>query len=115
IGEGVAVVAETFADAKRGFAGLAVGGDDATPERPTSATLPAGTRRLVESTERAVVAADVGDVGDRLTRATHAVDAIYELPYLAHATMEPNNAVCWMRDDGVLEVWASTESPRYTQ
>jgi isoquinoline 1-oxidoreductase beta subunit len=29
--------------------------------------------------------------------------------------MEPNNAVCRMRDDGVLEVWASTESPEFTR
>jgi isoquinoline 1-oxidoreductase subunit beta len=43
------------------------------------------------------------------------VDAVYELPYLAHAPMEPNNAVCRMGDDGVLEVWAGTESPEYTR
>ena len=43
------------------------------------------------------------------------VDAIFELPYLAHAPMEPNNAVCRMGDDGVLEVWAGTEGPVYTQ
>jgi isoquinoline 1-oxidoreductase beta subunit len=29
--------------------------------------------------------------------------------------MEPNNAACWMRRDGVVEVWASTESPEYTR
>jgi isoquinoline 1-oxidoreductase beta subunit len=39
----------------------------------------------------------------------------YTLPYLAHAAMEPNNAACRMRDDGTLEVWASTESPEYTR
>jgi isoquinoline 1-oxidoreductase subunit beta len=43
------------------------------------------------------------------------VDAVYELPYLAHAPMEPNNAVCAMGDDGILEVWAGTEGPDYTQ
>src|SRR4029077_17118477 len=26
-----------------------------------------------------------------------------------------HNAVCWMRDDGVLEVWSSTESPEYAR
>src|SRR5438309_9340909 len=29
--------------------------------------------------------------------------------------MEPNNAACRMREDGTLEVWASTESPEYTR
>jgi isoquinoline 1-oxidoreductase subunit beta len=42
------------------------------------------------------------------------VDAVYEVPYLAHAPMEPFNAVCRMRDDGTLDVWAPTESPEYT-
>ena len=39
----------------------------------------------------------------------------YELPYLAHAPMEPNNAACVMSDDGFLEVWAGTEGPEYTR
>src|SRR5207302_142525 len=50
-----------------------------------------------------------------LADAPTVVDAMYALPYLAHATMEPNNAACRMREDGVLEVWASTESPEYTR
>ena len=58
---------------------------------------------------------DDGDVDDRLAAAAHTIDALYELPYLAHAPMEPNNAVCRRRDDGVIEVWASTESPEYTR
>jgi isoquinoline 1-oxidoreductase beta subunit len=29
--------------------------------------------------------------------------------------MEPNNAACQMREDGVLEVWVSTESPEYAR
>jgi isoquinoline 1-oxidoreductase beta subunit len=29
--------------------------------------------------------------------------------------MEPNNAACRMGDDGILEVWAGTESPEYTR
>ena len=115
IQEGVAVVGETFADVKRGLDALVVVWDDENAERRSSEQLLDEHRRLVESNERAVVAADAGDVADGLARAKHAIDAVYELPYLAHATMEPNNAVCWMRNDGVLEVWASTESPRYTQ
>jgi isoquinoline 1-oxidoreductase subunit beta len=43
------------------------------------------------------------------------VDATYELPYLAHVPMEPNNAACRMGDDGILEVWAGTEGPTYVR
>jgi isoquinoline 1-oxidoreductase subunit beta len=115
IQEGVAVVAETFADAQRALRSLAVVWDDENAERRSTEQLLDEHRRLVESNERAVVAADVGDVADGFARAKHAIDSMYELPYVAHAAMEPNNAVCRMRDDGVLEVWAGTESPRYTQ
>ena len=55
------------------------------------------------------------DDGFLQLKATHNIDAIYELPYLAQAPMEPNNAICRMNEDGVLEVWAGTESPVYTQ
>jgi isoquinoline 1-oxidoreductase beta subunit len=38
------------------------------------------------------------------------IEARYEVPYLAHATMEPMNATAHVRDDGV-EIWAPTQSP----
>jgi isoquinoline 1-oxidoreductase subunit beta len=62
-----------------------------------------------------VVARADGNVDEAFSRAAHTVDAYYELPYLAHAPMEPNNAVCRMGEDRILEVWAGTESPVYTQ
>ena len=111
IAEGIAVVGETFDDAHRGLQALDVEWDDTHAERRSSDELLAEHRRLIESGERAVVVRDEGDVEDRLATAAHAIDALYELPYLAHAPMEPNDAVCRMGDDGVLEVWASTESP----
>ncbi len=115
IRDGVAVVAETFADAQRGVRALTVVFDDEQAERRSSEELFDEHRRLVESNERALLAAEIGDVDAAISDAKHSIDATYELPYLAHAPMEPNNAVCRMRDDGILEVWASTESPIYTQ
>jgi isoquinoline 1-oxidoreductase beta subunit len=115
IEEGVAVVGETFDDAQRGLRALAVDWDEQNAERRSSEELLAEHRRLVESGEHAVVARQDGDAEAALAQAATVVDAIYELPYLAHAPMEPNNAVCRMGDDGVLEVWAGTESPEYTR
>ncbi|HUJ62064.1 MAG TPA: molybdopterin cofactor-binding domain-containing protein [Kofleriaceae bacterium] len=43
-------------------------------------------------------------------RVAHTHEAIYRLPYLAHATMEPQNATAWLHD-GRCEVWAPTQSP----
>jgi isoquinoline 1-oxidoreductase subunit beta len=115
IEDGVAVVAETVADGQRGLRALTVEWDDSDAERRSSAELLAEHVRLLESGERAVVARDDGSTEAALADAPTVVEATYALPYVAHATMEPNNAACRMRDDGVLEVWASTESPEYTR
>lgn len=115
IEEGVAVVGETFDDAQRGLRALRVDWDEQNAERRSSEELLAEHRRLVESGEQAMVAREDGDVAAALAGAAYVVDAIYELPYLAHAPMEPNNAACAMGDDGILEVWAGTEGPVYTQ
>ena len=115
IDDGVAVVGETFDDAQRGLRALAVDWDEQNAERRSSEQLLAEHRRLAESGEQAVLARQDGDVEDALAGAAHVVDVIYELPYLAHAPMEPNNAVCRMGDDGILEVWAGTEGPPYTR
>ena len=115
IDEGVAVVAETLADAQRGLRALVVEWDDAHAERRSTAELLAEHLRLVESGENAVTARDDGDVETALAAAASTVDATYALPYLAHAPMEPNNAACRMREDGVLEVWVGTEAPEYVK
>jgi isoquinoline 1-oxidoreductase beta subunit len=115
IEEGVAVVGETFADAQRGLRALSVEWDDAAAERRSSDELMAEHLRLLESGEQAVPSRDDGDVDQALAQAEATIDATYTLPYLAHAAMEPNNAACRMRADGILEVWASTESPEYTR
>jgi isoquinoline 1-oxidoreductase subunit beta len=115
IEEGVAVVGQTVADAQRGMHALTVEWDDSAAELRSSEELLLEHVRLLESGEAAVIARDDGNAEKALEDATTVLDAIYALPYLAHATMEPNNAACRMREDGVLEVWASTESPEFTR
>jgi isoquinoline 1-oxidoreductase subunit beta len=115
IAEGVAVVAESVADAQRGLRALVVEWDDTNAERRSTAELLAEHVRLLESGERAVRSRDDGDVDRALADAASTIDATYVLPYLAHAPMEPNNAACRMREDGVLDVWAGTEGPEYVK
>jgi isoquinoline 1-oxidoreductase beta subunit len=115
IDAGVAVVGETVADAQGGLRALNVSWDDSGAERRSSSELLAAHLQLLESGENAVVSRDDGNVEEALASAQTTIDATYTLPYLAHATMEPDNAVCRMRDDGTLEVWAGTETPVYNQ
>jgi isoquinoline 1-oxidoreductase subunit beta len=115
IEEGIAVVGQTFDDVQRGLRALRVDWDEQNAERRSSEELLAEHRRIVESGEQSSVARQDGDAEGALARAAHVVDVIYELPYLAHAPMEPNNAVCRMGDDGILEVWVGTEGPTYAR
>jgi isoquinoline 1-oxidoreductase beta subunit len=114
IAEGIAVVGETLDDAHRGLNALAVTWDDTNAERRSTEQLLAEHHRLLESGTDAVTVVDKGGAEEALATAPYVVDATYELPYLAHAPMEPFNAVCRKREDGIVEVWAPTESPEYT-
>jgi isoquinoline 1-oxidoreductase subunit beta len=61
-----------------------------------------------------VEAAKHGDAAAALGSAVKRVQATYEAPYLAHATMEPMNCTADVRGDRV-EVWAPTQNPQGIQ
>ena len=44
--------------------------------------------------------------------AVKTIEAVYEFPFLAHATMEPMNCVAWLHD-GVLETWSGHQFPTF--
>jgi isoquinoline 1-oxidoreductase beta subunit len=50
-------------------------------------------------------------VGEKSSADGTALDAAYDIPYLAHATMEPMNCVADVRSDSC-EVWAPTQNPQ---
>ena len=56
---------------------------------------------------------DDGDAGTLPDDATE-ITADYQVPYLAHATLEPMNATAWITADG-LEVWSGTQAPLFAR
>ncbi|MGE0355878.1 MAG: molybdopterin cofactor-binding domain-containing protein [Burkholderiales bacterium] len=51
-----------------------------------------------------------GDAAGALATAAKVVEAEYSSPYLNHATMEPQVCTAWVKPDGFVEVWTSTQN-----
>jgi len=61
-----------------------------------------------QMTKTGVEARKEGDAASALSGAAQKIEAVYEVPYLAHATMEPINCTADVRADRV-DVWAPTQ------
>lgn len=64
--------------------------------------------------EPGAIARNDGDTASALKAAAHTLEAVYEVPYLAHACMEPMNCTARVHSDGC-EVWCGTQSPQAAQ
>jgi isoquinoline 1-oxidoreductase beta subunit len=89
---GVAVVADTYWNARRGLKALVPQFDSGTHSELTSESLRAEYLRHLESGPFAMPV-QTGDVDAALAGAARVVTFDYENPFLAHATMEPMNCV----------------------
>lgn len=98
IPRGVAVVADSFWSAQQGRKALEIEWDEGKAEQRGSKELWADFRELAK--KEGAVARDDGDALKALTEAK-VVEAEYEFPFLAHATMEPMGCVAELTDDGI--------------
>lgn len=103
---GVAVVAKSFWAAKQGRDALKVEWDDSNAEKRSSKALMDEYRRLAD--QPAVSARKEGDASQAIRNAARKVSASYEFPYLAHAPMEPLDAVVKLGSNGC-EIWAGDQ------
>ena len=101
----VAVVGDHFWAAKTGLEALTITWDDGANANVNSADIWDALRAA--SQKDGVVAKSVGDVERGLTQGDR-VDAEYELPFLAHATMEPQNCTVAVTPGGC-EIWTGTQ------
>jgi isoquinoline 1-oxidoreductase beta subunit len=105
--DAVAVVADHMGAAKKGLAALKVEWDEGA-----HAGLKTGD--IVGELEKATVSAgavaqNLGDADKALVDAVIRVDATYQVPFLAHATMEPMNCTVHVRKDSC-EVWVGSQA-----
>src|SRR5262249_4156569 len=85
---------------------LVVKWDEGAAKSETSAALSAEMHDLVMKEGKRI--RNDGDVDAALAAAAKKLEATYEMPYLAHATMEPMNATASGTKDGV-ELWLPTQ------
>jgi isoquinoline 1-oxidoreductase beta subunit len=104
----VAVVADTWWQAKSALDALPVTWDDG----PNAVVSSASIAKLLEeglSADEAFVGNRTGDAAAALEGAAQTVEAVYGYPYQNHATMEPMNATArWTTDR--CEVWCPTQN-----
>jgi isoquinoline 1-oxidoreductase beta subunit len=103
---GVAVIATGFWPAKLGRERLEIKWDDG----PNASLSTAGMREQYATLAKTpgTVARKVGDPANALAGAAKTITAEYEVPYLAHAMMEPLNCVVDLRSDRC-EIWTGTQ------
>ena len=101
----VAVVGDHMWAAKQGLDALVIDWDEGPNANISSHDIWEDLRAASE--QDGVVAKSVGDVAKGLSQGER-FDAAYELPFLAHATMEPMN--CTVRlTPGACEIWLGTQ------
>jgi isoquinoline 1-oxidoreductase beta subunit len=104
--DAVAVVADHMGAAKKGLAALVIEWDEGPHAK-------LNTQEIVGELERATrspgaVAQNIGDTDTAIAGAVTKIEATYQVPFLAHATMEPMNCTVHVRKDGC-EVWVGSQ------
>ncbi|MEY9161541.1 xanthine dehydrogenase family protein molybdopterin-binding subunit [Bradyrhizobium japonicum] len=112
IDEAVAIVADHMGAANKGLEIAAVTWDDGPNGKISSADIVKQLER--ESEKPGAVARDIGNVGKALAEAVQRIDAIYQVPFLAHAAMEPMNCTVHLQKN-CCDIWVGTQAPTITQ
>ena len=108
IPQGVAVYAKTTGAALKGREALQVTWDDSKAETRSSAQIYADFSRAAAEGGRA--AEEVGDAIAGIDGAAQVIEAEFHFPYLAHAALEPLDAVLEVTD-GKAELWMGSQFP----
>jgi len=110
IDRGVAVVAETYWQARKAQEKLDIRWDETDAVTKDYKAVFTQYRRAADDSSRDTERSEGDAMGRRLDATDNRFEAEYEAPFLAHATMEPQNATAEVTDTG-MQVWAPTQGP----
>ena len=106
LADAVAVVADHMWAAIQGLAALDIEWDEGPNANVSSADI---VRQMdIASQNSGIVGRRDGDVAKAMTGAAKRVEAVYQVPFLAHAAMEPMNCTVHIQKDGC-EVWVGSQ------
>jgi isoquinoline 1-oxidoreductase subunit beta len=105
---GIAVVASCTWAALEGRKALKIAWDKGLGAEESTASLQEQLRQKAAGPPT-VVSTNKGNVDQVLAGAEKKIEADYEMPFQAHATMEPMNTTAHVREDGCIEVWSPTQ------
>jgi isoquinoline 1-oxidoreductase beta subunit len=106
---GVAIVADTFYQAKTAREKLQVTWDEGPTASQSSEGFAAEAARLSTQAPAQWIRRD-GDVDAALASAAHVAEGAYMYPFISHAQLEPE--VCTAKfENGKLEIWAPSQTP----
>ncbi|QOG19240.1 xanthine dehydrogenase family protein molybdopterin-binding subunit [Bradyrhizobium sp. SEMIA] len=105
--DAVAVIADHMGAANKGLAALKIEWDGGPHVNLSTSDI---ARELESVTTKAgIVAQSIGDADKAIAGAAAKVEAIYQVPLLAHATMEPMNCTVHFRKDEC-EIWIGSQA-----
>ena len=105
--DAVAVVADHMGAARKGLAALKIEWEEGQFAKLTTDAI-AG--ELVRATlNPGTVAQNIGNVDNVMASGVTKIEATYQVPFLAHASLEPMNCTVHVRKDGC-EVWVGTQA-----
>src|SRR5437660_3379546 len=103
---GVAVIADRFWPAKLGRDKLKISWDEGANAKLSTSQMLADFSK--QSASPGTIAKKTGDAAAALASAAKIITAEYDVPYLAHAMMQPLNCVVDLRPDSC-EIWTGTQ------
>ena len=117
IDNAVAVVGDHMWAARKGLEAAAPTWNDGPNGNVSTASIVADMMKA--SGAEGAVAREVGNFGGGALRKLddkggRRIDAVYEVPFLAHATMEPMNCTVDLKNDGC-DIWCGTQVPVLAQ
>lgn len=105
----VVVIADSWWKASKAREKLGLKWDDAAVTGFSTAKYEADAAKIVGNAPQASLF-EAGDADATLAKAAKVVKADYEYPFLAHASLEPQNCTA-MFQNGKLEIWAPSQAP----